>query len=243
MSIEPEDSVLEEALRGDLPSSDAEARLRRRLLAAGVAVGNGVATTTAVASGTASAGASGLVTKVAGLSWGLKLGLAAAVSIPTLGLWLDGHAARRAAVQVATAPSPARALPARQRAIAAEPAAPIRAAEPEPLAAKPERPALRGVRPALADVAAPASDSTPNPAHPSQSDFAALEPPARTPQIASTLADETRLLDGAFAELARGNRARAAELIGEHEARYPSGLLQKERQRAKARLLEMSRGE
>src|SRR5262245_29738567 len=41
ISIEPEDSLLEEAQRRDLPSADTEARLRRRLMAAGVVVGNG----------------------------------------------------------------------------------------------------------------------------------------------------------------------------------------------------------
>jgi hypothetical protein len=80
--------------------------------------------------------------------------------------------------------------------------------------------------------------------HPSQSDFAALEqPPSRAPEVGSTLADETRLLDAAFAALGKGDRARAAQLIGEHEARYPSGLLKKERERAKARLSDLSRGE
>ena len=69
MSIEPEDSSLEEALRADLPSRDTEMRLRRRLLAAGLAIGNGVATTTAAA-GTAVSGtaASGLMTKIVKLS-------------------------------------------------------------------------------------------------------------------------------------------------------------------------------
>src|SRR6267154_282941 len=98
MSIEPEDSSLEQALRGDLPSPDTQARLRRRLLAAGVAIGNGVATTTAAAGTAASdTAATGLVAKIAGLSWGVKLGFAAVVAIPTVGLWLDGHGERRAA--------------------------------------------------------------------------------------------------------------------------------------------------
>jgi hypothetical protein len=50
-------------------------------------------------------------------------------------------------------------------------------------------------------------------------------------------------LDAAFAELATGNKARAAELIREHETRFPNGLLGRERERAKARLTEVFRGE
>jgi hypothetical protein len=85
--------------------------------------------------------------------------------------------------------------------------------------------------------------AAPSRAQPSQGDFAATEPPARAPQLGSTLAEETRLLDGAFAELGAGHRQRAAELIHEHEARFPAGLLLQERERAKLRLSEMSRGE
>jgi hypothetical protein len=242
MSIEPEDSLLEEALRGDLPSANTETRLRRRLLAAGLAVGNGIATTTAAA-GTAgtSAATTGLLAKVAGLSWGLKLGLAAAVTIPTVGLILDGHAERRAAVQ-----APARVV---------VPAAPARrASEPVTITApdapaaqvvaeqEPERAVGKAAKQAVQDVAAPPPVVV-SAARPSQGDFAGADSPTRAPQVASTLADETRLLDAAFAALAAGNQKRAAELIGEHEARYPQGLLTKERERAKARLSELSRGE
>jgi TolA-binding protein len=78
---------------------------------------------------------------------------------------------------------------------------------------------------------------------PSQADFGAPEVPAIAPRVASTLAEETRLLDGAFAALAAGDRGRASQLIQEHEARYPNGLLQKERERARLRLSELSRGE
>ena len=42
MSPDSEDTALEEALRDDLPSPETSARVRRRLLAAGLAVGNGV---------------------------------------------------------------------------------------------------------------------------------------------------------------------------------------------------------
>jgi hypothetical protein len=242
MSIDPEE-LLEEALRNDMPSKDAEARLRRKLLGAGVAVGNGIATTTAAASGGAvtGAGGAGLVAKVAGLSWGVKVGLAAAVAIPSVGLWLERTepAPARSApalLQVApptsgaATPEPARAPAPRAEALAAPEA---RASE-----LAPTRAAVRADKPALepADVALAA--------RPSQGDFAPPEPALVAPPPAgSTLGDETRLLDRAFAELAAGHRVRAAELLAEHESRYPEGLLVKERERAKAKISELSRGE
>ena len=240
MSIDNEE-LLEEALRGDLPSPAVEARVRRRLLAAGVAVGQGVATTTAVASG---AGAAGAAAKAAGLSWGLKVGLAAFVAIPTVGLLLEGRhedandsaakvAAPQAAPQPPTAPH------------AAEPTlpSPTLAADPT-LFAAPEPPPSRLKAVAPTAVATPV-EAQPNPAHPSQADFAATTPdtPARAPQVGSTLAEETRLLDGAFAELGAGRLERARALVSDHETRFPNGLLLKERERAKTRIFELSRGQ
>jgi hypothetical protein len=242
MSHDFDDSALEEALRNDLPSGDTERRLRLRLLAAGVAVGNGVATTTAAA-GTAAGGAAaatGVVGKVLGMSWGIKLGLAAAIAIPSVGLWLDrGSAAPTAAraVQVA-APAAPSASPSPAPAAAPTPIAdaPL---TPEP---SPEPVAPRSARPAVAAEPALVA-AAPNVPHPSQSDFAALDTPARAPQVGSTLADETRLLDAAFAAIGAGDRTRAAQLIQDHESRYPAGLLKKERERAKLKLSELSRGE
>ncbi|HVY27239.1 MAG TPA: hypothetical protein VHB79_11850 [Polyangiaceae bacterium] len=247
MSHDFEDSVLEEALRSDLPSADTERRLRRRLLAAGVAVGNGVATTTAAAgtaAGSAASGAAatGMIGKALGLSWGIKLGVAAAIAIPSVGLWLDrGEPVTNAPHAAVVAPPAPAAVPPTPAAVAAA-AAPAIAdspASPEPL---PERTAVRGPRPSAAEPATPAAVEAGAP-HPSQSDFAALDQPPRAPEVGSTLADETRLLDAAFAALGKGERARAAQLIAEHESRYPSGLLKKERERAKARLSDLSRGE
>ena len=240
MSIEPED-VLEEALRGDLPTPDVEARVRRRLLAAGVAVGNGVAAGTAGAS-IAGPGAAGVAVKAAGLSWGLKLGLVAVVGIPTVGLWLDGRASHSSAAPASVAPpaQPAEAKP--QPAAAATPNAPSQATEAAtPAAARRPQPQPRPAKAQADDAATP--DARPSPAHTSQADFAASEQLAHAPQVSSTLSEETRLLDAAFAALTAGNRAQAASLLQEHERRFPAGLLQKERERAKTRLNELSRGE
>jgi len=247
MSTEPEDA-LERALRADLPSPDTEARLRRRLLAAGVAVGNGIATTTAAASGASTGVATGgILAKVAGLSWGVKVGLAAAVAIPSVGLLLEPHAPTRTTAQtpVAVATEPAAVAPTRASEVAVTP---VPATEPaEPVVEKEDgprsTPAPRALRPVV-EAAAPAANTAPAAATgPSQGDFAAVEAPARAAQTPSSLGEETRLLDAAFAALAAGDRARAATLIAEHEARYPRGLLSKERLRAKTRLSELSRGD
>lgn len=240
MSIDNEE-LLEEALRGDLPTPDVEARVRRRLLAAGVAVGQGVATTTAVASG---AGAAGAAVKAAGLSWGLKLGLAAFVTIPTVGLLLESRheSANDAATKVA-APQPAPPLPAAPLPAAPPLPSPTLAADPA-LFAAPEPPASRPKALASVAVATP-PEAAPGPTHPSQADFAPTVPDAsaRAPQVGSTLAEETRLLDGAFAALAAGKLERARALVSEHETRFPAGLLLKERERAKTRISELTRGE
>jgi len=247
MSIEPEDSLLEEALRGDLPSPDTEARLRRRLLAAGVAIGNGVATTTAAAgTATSASAASGLIAKTLGLSWGIKLGVAAVVAIPTLGLLLEDRGQRRQGGEAALV-TPARASGTSAQPLQPPTIAPLPVAETaaDLQAAKPASGlAAKAVKLGVATETTPAADErTPGVAHPSRADFGAAEAPSRAPQIPSTLAEETRLLDGAFAALAAGDRVRAGQLIEEHAARYPNGLLQKERERARLRLSEMSRGE
>ena len=242
MSIESED-MLEDALRSDFPTPDAQGRIRRRLLAAGIAVGNGVATTAAASGAGAGAAATATAAKVAGLSWGLKVGLVAVLAIPTVGMWLDRRAEQELAAHTA-AVTPARVVEGKPQPVAPATVAarPTPELETQDLAVTPDRMSPRVAKATVVE-AVPPSPTPPTNAHPSQGDFAAPEPPARAPQVGSTLAEETRLLDSAFAELAAGHRARAAELIHEHEARFPAGLLQKERERAKTRLSEMSRGE
>jgi hypothetical protein len=57
-------------------------------------------------------------------------------------------------------------------------------------------------------------------------------PPAGVANEPTTLREETALIDGALAALRSGNRARAATLLGEHQRRFPQGLLARERERA-----------
>lgn len=247
MSTDPEDSLLEEALRQDFPSADAEARVRRRLLAAGVAVGNGMAVGSAAAAGGASGAATGLgvASKALMTSWGVKLGVMAAVAVPAVGLLVDhqlaapASSAPTAVTRQASEPSPAaRPTPARE----APPHEPAAAPSPNAAERAPNGPrsALNtaAALPAAAPVVAVAAAAP----QPSRGSFEPAEP-ASPSKATSTLAEETRLLDAAFAELALGHADRAAALIGEHERRFPQGLLRKERQRAQLRLSEISRGE
>jgi hypothetical protein len=246
MSPDHEDTALEEALRDDLPSPETSARVRRRLLAAGLAVGNGVAVTTAAAAGATPGVAVGMVSKGLALSWGFKLGALAVVAIPTVGLLVETSA------EPQLAPPPPNAAPLSRGSRGPSPAPGGLAntqgssgyVEPAREAGSNLQASRELPQPAVERAAIPERSVTTEalPARPSQVDFATPESAAAA-RASSTLAEETRLLDSAFAELAAGNAAQAAVLIAEHERRFPAGLLQKERLRAKARLSEVHRGE
>jgi hypothetical protein len=218
MSPDSEDTALEEALRDDLPSPQTSARVRRRLLAAGLAVGNGLAVTSAAA-GATSGVAAGVVGKGLALSWGFKLGALAVVAIPTVGLLVESSAEPQLAPPPSAAalshgsrgPSPAPRDLAREGGLGQVEPAPETERSPQASRELPQ-PVVAGPR------ATPEQSVTTEalPARPSQVDFA---------------------------ELAAGNAARAGVLIAEHERRFPAGLLQKERERAKARVSEIYRGE
>lgn len=240
MSIDSEDSPLEEALRSDLPSDETAARVRRRLLAAGIAVGNGMAVTTAAA-GMAPGVLAGAAAKVGALSWGVKVGFAAAIAIPTFGLVAERSLSSEAA-QVAPRQAPA-TLPAQQAQQAAtEPYRAAQAPREDDALTAPEPAASPSPAAGALEAKPRAAEPAPGPARPSQLAFDGAEQTSTSKSV-STLAEETRILDAAFAELAAGNEARASELIREHETRFPAGLLGRERERAKTRLHEVSRGE
>jgi hypothetical protein len=169
----------------------------------------------------------------------VKLGFAAAIAIPSLGLLAERATQQHAVVVPAEAPA--------QPAPRALDAAVAEAREPEHLTphAEPAAPVNQPVRGAVgvtSEAKPQAREPSAGAARPSQAQFEAGEAPA-TSKASSTLAEETRLLDAAFAALANGNKARAAELVREHESRFPNGLLERERLRAKARLNEVFRGD
>lgn len=237
MSQDDEDSIFEQALKGDLPSADEQARFRRRLFAAGLSAGSGLAATSA-ASAQTSVGAT-LAAKVLALSWPMTLVLGAAVATPIIALpvWLAPSKAKSA---------PSAAAPPRS----ANPAAKVLEAKPADVEDERVDAPLAPVRTAAAPVSHAASASVvtaghaqePNSAPSALPAVAAFAAPssADSARSASTLAAETAILDRAFAEIAAGHRANAAALIAEHARRFPNGLLSQERERARARLAQSS---
>jgi len=258
-------SVFEQALRADLPSIAEQNRLRPRILAAGVAVGTALGSTSVAAATQASFGASAL-SKLGALSWPSKLGLTALlvapitvavlplVATPVPGAEIVSQV-RSSAVAVharsATKASPPAEPPALAAPQTAEPAP-----EPEPavvnVAARatvaPSTPAVSTASAPVIPTASPSAAASAGSAEPAVAAFdsaphetATSEPaPQRN---ASTLAAETQLLDRAFAALAAGDRTTAAALVSEHARQFPNGILRQERERARARLAHDSTGE
>jgi hypothetical protein len=265
--MNPSDDPLIEALRSDLPSPEREAKLRRQLLAAGLAVAPGVVATTAGAAtaGAGTSGASMVLAKLGALSWGAKLGLAAAVALPVASLPTllgDQPKAPNVATPVALKPAAtaeqreapnAPNVPAHDTVASAPPQAPpLAPAQPDDRAVMDVRAGERHSAPsALAQagttatpIAAPAAMAQTVPSRAAfASEASALEPapaPVST-TAASTLPEETRLLDRAFRELQSGAYVHAAALLDEHAQRFPNGLLRLERERARTKLAEAKR--
>ncbi len=245
MSLQDEDSPFEAALKGDLPSGAEQARVRQRLLGAGISVGSGLAASSVAASTQVGWGASA-VAKLGALSLAAKVGLIVAVAAPFVAVpVLRARSAARpriTGVAVATALAKPHGLP--LSAHAAPELAPVPALgnvsanEVSPVTPRstPQRPAAPPARADPSTAALPAVaafDSLGSADAQAQSES----------QRATTLAAETQLLDRAFAEIAAGHRAAAAALIAEHQRRFPNGLLSQERERARARLEQNSQGE
>lgn len=285
MNPEEDTSEFVDALRSDLPSAEQSARIKARLAAlaavtaVGLASGSAAASTGAAAAATKAGLLASAVSRVGALSWGTKVGLAAAVSVsaaagPVLLTNLDtgsrepmaAASAPRAAQQRSSVPRSPRTLPARE-ADRTEPPASALPAEPpssvEGSAAErpPSRPA-RDRRPATRALAVPSPDTawtaTTNvddgvPGAPvaafatTDATNGASDAPAapvtlsEAPASATTLREETALIDRAFAALRDGRLEVAAALVAAHQQRFPKGVLVRERERARAKLAELSR--
>ena len=266
MSLEDDDSNWVEALRADLPSPDQQERVRRRLLGAGLAVGSELVAMGAAAEQATASAAIGA--KLGALSWTAKLGLAAALtaSAAALPLWFAPAARAPQRPAVAGQASATPILTQRATNDRAVPDAPL--APPTSAAASPVMARARGAT-EPATVATTASGAPRVLVEATHSSAPRLEVQQPSPQLVeraavavfdldsgsetktendharvdSSLAEETRLLDRAFAELAAGNRSAAAALIAEHARRFPNGLLRLERERARDRLEQASKGQ
>jgi hypothetical protein len=228
---EPETDPFIDALRADLPTERDEARVRARLLAAGVIASTGLAAP-GVAAGGAAAG--GLLPKLLALPMFAKVGLAATV-VGLSAVPVARYSARNEVKAPATQSTVREARPA---AVAAVPTLvePVNVAPPslEPAAATKELPRERARSlPEFSGVSvAPVtpSEAVPVVERPSSGAFEA--PPAELDE--GTLRAETALIEGALAAIRGGDPARARGLLTQHATQFPHGLLVRERERALA---------
>jgi len=244
-----DDSVFEQALRADLPSMSEQNRMRQRMLAAGIAAGTALSSTS-VAAGTQASVAASALSKLSALSWPAKLGLAAALAAPVAALPAVYPPSVRAADLVSQVQSSAATVHARAAAQLSSPAR-LRVSD-APQIAEPARAPVTAEATAPSVVTPTARGSaagsgaqpslTPSPVtNDSVVDSPANDAPSA--RAASTLAAETQLLDRAFAALAAGDRSTASALVNEHARLFPNGLLRQERERARARIAANSTGE
>jgi hypothetical protein len=262
---DPELDAWVEALRSDVPSERDRDRVRRKLIAAGVAVSAGTALTgaavakasaaSASAGSTGAAGASAGVVgasvgaKLAGLSLSAKIsaGVVALASASALSLYDAGErsssTAREPVTEAAVAAAP-RAPSAHER-VAMPPAA--HAAQ-EPAAIEPSVIAAPAPAP-IAAVAAPAklrseaprvrvatARSAPPVADPAKADLTAPTPEPASAPLPSALRAEAELLERALSALHAGELQAARRALSAHAERFPQGALRRERERAHQQL-------
>lgn len=261
MNLDDDDSVFEQALRADLPTRSEQDRLRRRILAAGLAAGTALGSANVAAAAQASFGASAL-SKLSALSWPAKLGVAAALAAPVVALPLVDAPVPGAAMvsQVRSRAAAVRAGSATKAALSRAPALPLEtpqiAAETEPKPESTQANAVAGlpvtqVSNGPTSVVPSRNLPTNGDASASGSAVAAFDSLAENTPASdsdrlrneSTLAAETQLLDRAFAALAASDRGTASALVAEHTRRFPNGLLRQERERARTRLEQDPKGE
>jgi hypothetical protein len=224
---------LEAALRDDLPNERDEARLRARLTGLGLGIGVTLTSATAAAlAGSKSSAPAGIWGFLSSLPLGAKVGIAtvataSAVVGPVYYTKSDAPVAPVPAKQTATRPvAQATAQRAAKPVFAAPPVESVPAPGASPPTPSPELVEAELPRAVPAERAAVRANA------PQLRDTPPL-PPA-----AATLGEETQLIDAALSALRRGDREKATEFIREHEQRFPDGLLRRERERARAALIE-----
>jgi hypothetical protein len=226
MNTEDETDPFTEELRLDVPQPADEARVRLRLISAGVLAGASV-----VVPGAATAAAApsvGLFAKLAALPLFAKVGAGVAVAslaaVPVV-----SHVAGGSALET----KPAGVAPAAVR----MPAPVAETPPPEVAAAAPsveQTPEVTPRAPVASRVPATVSAAAlPPPSRPSVGSFAL----APEPVDEGTLRAETALMEHALAALQRGDITTARRGLAAHAAKYPNGHLAPERRRALERML------
>lgn len=222
----PSNNPYLDALRDDLPTPTDEARIRRRLAAAGLAV-----TVTSIGQGAAAAGIGAKSTSLlASLSQGFgtlpmlgQVGLVAAATalvasgpvvlitkatLPEHRTMAAESYVPRAATKAAISPSP-QLQPLTQ--------------EPKSMTAEPELREEPALAPALGQRLQPSG---------------ARAPSAAADATGSSLPEETRLIDSALMAIRAGKLEEAARLLEAHADQFPVGKLVRERERASLKLRE-----
>jgi TolA-binding protein len=255
---DPELDALVDALRGDVPSERDRDRVRRKLIAAGVAVSAGSALSGAVVAKASAASASvgstgatgagagvvgaGLGAKLAALSLSAKisagvvvLASASALSVYDAGERSSRSSARQPVTQavVAAAPALAPTAHAAEEPAAIEPSV-IVASAPAPIAAVAAPARLRAEAPrarvATTRSAPPAVDPVPD-----ELTVPTPQAPESAP-LPSALRAEAELLERALSALHAGELQAARQALRAHAERFPQGALRRERERAHQQL-------
>jgi outer membrane biosynthesis protein TonB len=230
MNTEDENDPFTEELRLDLPSPADDARVRARLISAGLLAGASV-----VIPGAATAAAApsvGLFSKLVALPLLAKVG--AGVAVATLAsVPIVAHVARDTAStpRALATVTPAAPPPTPKTELVAAAPAPMPAEEPSVTQAPEVAPRTQAA--AREPLVQPVVE-LPIPTRPSVGSFA----PAPAPVDEGTLRAETALMEHALAALQRGDVTTARRGLAAHAAQYPNGHLAPERQRALERMLE-----
>jgi hypothetical protein len=250
-----------DALRGDLPSEHDEARVRARLIASGVLVAASAVTSGVAAAGTAGAAGSigsaapaglvkvGFFSKVLALPMATKVGAATTVAVALAAgvpIALEASPAVQAPAESRTSPAvqapQARRAPEVSEPLGGAPRATDATTRPASMTTKPLEPTPpQAATPPRVTAAAPSKAHLPAERAPSRPRTApASELATQVKPAASTLAEETHLMERAMAALGEGDRENAGYWLAEHDRRFPRGLLTRERVRTLERLRQMA---
>jgi hypothetical protein len=217
-----DDDPFTQALRDDMPAPGDEARVRSRLVSAGVIAG-------AVAAPVGAAASSGIAAKVVAWPLAAKVGASLAV-VGVVALPVVSRVTR-------SEPSPAGVVVKAAAPVSRPATAPVRPSLPEP-----EKPSETMTAPALAvrETVHPAREPAKAPvvtASPLPSIASFEEAPAPKRLDEGSLRAETALMERALSALQRDDVTTARATLAEHARRFPNGHLVRERERALERML------
>jgi hypothetical protein len=240
-----EPDLFTQALRADLPSERDEARIKARLVAAGLLAGAALVTPSTAAA----AASGGFLSKLASLPLSLKVGasvvVVGAAAMPVFHGVVsagDGGAPDAPAVVVvapkANVPNRAKVDDPRLAPAEVDPVAVPAAPAPEVEPARTEPASVRQVTAPAPEraVERPAAQRPSSPAVGAFPIVAAAPAVAAVPVDEGTLRAETALMERALAAIRRDDFTTARRDLAAHAAEFPNGHLKPERERALERM-------